>query len=178
MLTIEGDYPISITPISKDDLASTSAGYVASNVQLLRVLNLLALTGHGGVSEKNLDAGSDLVRVEAKIDIVLAMLGEWLVAQRPLPPVHHVWFSLDKLTVIVAEPLPQGQSVLVELYTSTHVPRPLRFPCTVDRSSEERGRTLMELSIERSEGPVVDELERYVFLLHRRQLGQQGSRPA
>ena len=176
MLTIEGNYPVSVSVNSQGDHEHLLEDYAASNTQVLRALNLLELGGHGVGSETNTDAAGELARIEAKLDIVIDIMGEWLVSLRPLPPVHHLWFGVDKISVAVAEPFPAGETLSVELYPSAQLPRALRFLCTVTRLIEEPQRTIMELSIRYPDGPAIDEFERYVFLLHRRQLGRNVSR--
>ena len=170
MLTIEGDYPISVSLNSQGNHEYVLENYAASNTRLLRALNLFELSGHGVVPEINVDAAGELARIEAKLDIVLGLMGEWLASRDSLPPVRHLWLSVDKLAVVVTESFAEGETLSVELYPSAQLPRALRFLCAVDRLIEEPERTIMELSIRHPDGATVDDFERFVFLLHRRQL--------
>ncbi len=166
MLSIDTEIPVALLP------AETAAIDFASAVQFLRSLNLLALGVRTDSSDaQSSDSGHELARLEAKIDMLVAMVGSLVAAESNLPPVCRVSLSAETLQVNLVASVAPGAAVIVELYPSAELPRALRLPATVEQAQPaDGGRADLVLKFGPLEAAVSDELERYIFLRHRHEL--------
>lgn len=166
MLSIDTEIPVALLPA--DSTAIDSAGAL----QFLRSLNLLALGARADNSDpQNADSGHELARLEAKIDMLVAMVGSLVAAESNLPPVCRVSLSAETLQVDLVASVAPGAAVIVELYPSAELPRALRLPATVEQARPaDGGRLELTLKLGPLEASVSDELERYIFLRHRHEL--------
>ena len=166
MLTIEADLPISI---SNRDQTPLSA---AANLQTIRSLNLLALGGRSDTGDTTLAEGNhEIARLEAKVDILISMVGSLVAEKSLLPPVHPVTFNAESVTVDFDGSYAVDQPVVVTFYPHPELPRPLAFAAVVSSIVPGTTSSLSHLRLTlKSIDPVVrDEFERYIFLRHRRE---------
>lgn len=169
MLSIETDIPVAVHP------AEENAGIdFAAALQFLRSLNLLALGTRVDSSDaQNTESGHELARLEAKVDMLIAMVGSLVAAEANLPPLCRVSLSAESLEVNLAAGAAPGAAVVVDLYPSAELPRALRLPATVERAhSAGGGRQDLSLKFGPLDPSVSDELERYIFLRHRHALSR------
>ncbi len=166
MLTIETDLPIGIS------IPDETQPNPDSNLYVIRSLNLLALGNRCDPGDSALLEGNyDLARLEAKVDMLLAMVSSLVAEKSLLPPTRSVRFSAEALTVSVEESFAINQVVLVTLYPHPDLPHPLVFKATVTAANaagvDPAGQ--LELTLEHPDPSVRDEFERYIFLRHRRE---------
>ncbi len=166
MLSITTEIPLALHAPGETAIDFTAA------VQFLRTLNLLALGARSESGDaQTTDSGSDLARLEAKIDLLVAMVGSLVAAQSKLPPRCRVTLSAESLTANLATAVETGAAVLVELYPSAELPRALQLPATVSEArAGADGKQDVTLRFGPLDPAVSDELERYIFLRHRHSL--------
>ena len=99
---------------------------VTSNLQVIRSLNLLALGSRTETGDSiAVEGNHDIARLEAKVDILLSIVGSLVAAKLSLPPLHPVRFSVESVTVDLDRRYTVGQSVVVELNPNPELPHPL-----------------------------------------------------
>ena len=111
-------------------------------------------------------------RVEAKLDLMLSLLGEMLAAQRGLPVSRPVCLGGEVLCIdgMTDQPLPEaGQPLQVQLYLMPSIPRPLVVAAEV-LPTEVPHRLLLRLT--GLPETTRELLERFVFRQHRRAVAQ------
>jgi len=114
-------------------------------------------------------------RVEAKLDLMLSLLGEMLAGQRGLPAARPVCLGGGVLCIdgIGDQPLPAvGDWLRVQLYLMPSIPRPLVVAAEV-LPSKAPDRLLLRLT--GLPETTRDLLERFVFRQHRRAIAQARS---
>jgi len=171
MLTIDATVPVSISE-------SGSAPEASTTLQVLRALNLLTLGHRSELAEaQNPDAGHDIARLEAKIDMLIAMVGALVTDHSGLPAPRPVRFNAESLEVNLDRAFAIGARVVVALYPNPDLPRPLILPGTVDGACQrDDGSHDITLTYSVDNPQLRDEFERYVFLCHRQSLGRQAAR--
>ena len=86
-LAYEEVLPVDWAPLAGPMDAAVAASFTERNVRLLQAL--AAIEDHG-VSDKPDESGPDLTRLDFKINLLLDLVGQLLVANRPRPaPVAH-----------------------------------------------------------------------------------------
>lgn len=166
MLSIETEIPVVV------HAAASVEADPAAALQFLRSLNLLALgTRTDSGDTQNQESGHDLARLEAKIDMLVAMVGSLVAADSRLPPRCRVSLSAESLEVRLVTALGPGAAVVVEMYPSAELPRALRLPASVSETrAAGDGKQDLTLRFGPLDPSVSDELERYIFLRHRHAL--------
>lgn len=166
MLSIETEIPVAVHASAGAEADSNAA------LQFLRSLNLLALgTRADGGDAQHQESGHDLARLEAKIDMLVAMVGSLVAAESRLPPACRVSLSAESLEARLVTTLDVGAAVVVEMYPSAELPRALRLPATVNQArAASDGKQDLTLRFGPLDPAVSDELERYIFLRHRHAL--------
>jgi hypothetical protein len=139
-----------------------------ANAEWLRVLSATQEHGpeHGG--EENPELMHEIRRLEFKLDLVLAMVGQMLARQLELPPPVPVRLSAERLEWLAADGPVPGEEIEVELYLLPEYPRPLYLRGVVESSEEKTG--WIRLRFAGLSEPVRDWLERTIFRYHRRQI--------
>ena len=173
MLTLETRIPVSLRTIV-GAAPDPDAGAAA---QMLRSLNVTALGGrHDGPEHAAPDAMSDIARLEAKLDVVLRLVGALVAERTPLPEARAVAISADGIRLEWDATLPVGARAAVALYLDPALPQALELPVTVTSAQRcDAGGYRVQLAFERLDPVVRDEIERYVFLRHRRELAAQAA---
>jgi hypothetical protein len=110
----------------------------------------------------------EIRRLEFKLDLVLAMVGQMLARQLELPPPVPVRLSAERLEWLAADGPVPGEEIEVELYLLPEYPRPLYLRGVVESSEEKTG--WIRLRFAGLSEPVRDWLERTIFRYHRRQI--------
>jgi hypothetical protein len=173
VLTIDAHIPLAVELHAADrrpDLVPEHA------LQVLRALNLLALSNRFESAETpGTEANHDLARLEAKVDMLLALVGSLVAEQGGLPPVHAVRFNAEALETRLDRSFPIGASVILELYLSSELPRPLVVAASVTsvKPHQASGDFDVEFKLGPMHGSVKDEIERYIFLRHRKMLARK-----
>ncbi len=114
----------------------------------------------------------EIARLDAKLDLLLVVLGKLLRQQAPLPPAVRLRLSASALTWIAAEPPPDGQTGWVSLYLNELVPEPLTLPGRATSVLAEGGERWVEVRFAELPAGLQDSLEKHVFRHHRRAIAE------
>lgn len=114
------------------------------------------------------DAGPGHARLEAKVDLALALLAAIAAERHPLPPARPVRWSLRGLRVHDAADWPPGTRLIASAYLLPSAPLPVELPLEVAASRpDEHGHTLWLRFAGLSDGLAAG-IERELFRRHRR----------
>ena len=140
------------------------------NERNLHLLQACAAIEEHGQPEKNDDTSpiaGELLRLDLKVNLLLDLLGQLVVASHPRPPAVPVRFNaLGATWKTSAQSLEAGTGVL-EIYLRDSLPQPLRLLGRIT-SAEADGRVKARF-IPPSE-TIADLLEKLAFRRHRRQV--------
>lgn len=150
--------------------ASPAPGAASRDLMLLRAL---AMMEEGADVERD-DAdprGAELARVEAKLDLVLALLGA-VVASRaqPLPLVPLRWSRLGARLRLPAPPA--SPSGVLQVHLDPRLPQALELPARLVGTEPLGTECLAWLRFEGLEPALESALERHVFRRHRRAVAE------
>jgi hypothetical protein len=150
--------------------ASPGAGAAHGAAMLLRAL---AVMEEGGEPEReDGDARTaELARVEAKLDLVLALLGAVAAARAPdLPEVALRWSRVGaRLRLAEAPALPHG---VLRVHLDPRLPQPLELQVRVVGTEPTGAGVLAWLRFEALDPGLEAALERHVFRRHRRAVAE------
>ena len=164
-LAYEEVLPVNWAPLAATLDAAVAASFTERNVRLLQAL--AAIEDHG-VSDKPDDSGPDLTRLDFKINLLLDLVGQLLVANRPRPPAVAIRFNAQGAVWRAPAPLPQAASQgMVEIHLRDFLAEPLRLVGTLTSVSTEGEVEARFAPVGES---VADLLERLIFRHHRRQV--------
>ena len=164
-LAYEEVLPVNWAPSSGALDAAVAAGFTERNVRLLQAL--AAIEDHG-VSDKPDDSGPDLARLDFKINLLLDLVGQLLVANRPRPMPVAIRFNAQGAVWHAPAPLPEpGGQGIVEIHLRDFLAEPLRLLGTITAVSTAGEVKVRFAPVGES---VADLLERLIFRHHRRQV--------
>lgn len=153
--------PLSWRPVSPEDPSHTELFEEAH-----RVLAACAILEEA--RRRRDDEGSvevELDRLHMKVNIVIDMLGSLIAAGLPRPPALPVWMSAEGLLWLQTdESIIAGTEGLVSVHLHRSLPRPLVLPARIQHS----GGGEISARFEHLTHACQSELERHVFLRHRR----------
>lgn len=137
------------------------------------LLRALALIEESGEAER--DDGdprsAELARVEAKLDLVLALLGAVVRGQQPeLPPVALHWSRLGAR--LHADAAPAAAAGRLRIALDPRLPQPLDLPATVIACEPEGEGVRLWLRFGPLDPALESALERHVFRRHRRAIAE------
>ena len=162
-LAYEDVRPVSWTPLAGSVDAALAASFTERNVRLLQAL--AAIEDHGA-SDKPDEATPDLTRLDFKINLLLDLVGQLLVANRPQPAPVAIRFNAHGAVWHAAAPLPQvGAQGIVEIHLRDFLAEPLRLVGSLAKVSAAGEATVRFAPVGE---PVADLLERLIFRHHRR----------
>nr|WP_240901200.1 PilZ domain-containing protein [Thioalkalivibrio sp. XN279] len=138
------------------------------------LLSALAFIEHGPGrrAEDPAPLAGQLEHLEAKFDLVLAMLSEVLMPDGAGPDLARVTLSGDGVALETDAPVDPGTAVEIDLYLSTIVPRPVRLAGVV-RPNLSPGSDAMVVEFRRIGPRVREQLQQLVFRRHRRTIARQ-----
>ncbi len=150
--------------------AAGACSTASDGAGLLRALALIEETSE--VQRDEVDPGAaELARVEAKLDLVLALLASVVSAQQPaLAPVAMRW-SRHGARLLAAAP-PAGDVGRLRVALDPRLPQPLELPARVIAHAEEGGGVRLWLRFESLDPALEAALERHVFRRHRRAVAE------
>lgn len=102
--------------------------------------------------------------LELRLQLLTDLLGELLAQANPLPPARALSLSVEEVSFSDETPPPEGEVVILELYLSASIPRPLRLPVRVSSAEP----ALVTGRLEGVGEPVRDLLQKLIFRQHRR----------
>jgi len=164
-VSFQAELPIEWEPLVTAPGLDELAGVDARNRELLSAL-LLCDEAASEVEEEA--QGEHWHRLDAKLDLVLSLLGELLLQQRGMPPARRLRLAGEWLAIEACpgEELPAiGERLRLRLYLSPRIPRPLDL---LARVSEKDETGLVRLQFDAIADATRDLLERHVFRQHRR----------
>jgi hypothetical protein len=117
---------------------------------------------------------AEIDRLHTKMNLVLEMLGGLLAVHQPRPPPLPLWLSADGvLWLSQDDSIVSGASGFVAIHLHRSLPRPLVLPAPIEHS----GGGEIKARFEDLSGACRSELERHVFLRHRRAVAGSRSPP-
>jgi hypothetical protein len=175
-IVFHGDLPIAWRPAEQDPTRAELAALNEANGALLRLFSMLDELPVEP-ADGNPEIQQAFSRLDAKLNLVLDLVGEVLARQMELPPPHQI--ALSELGVHWLEPQPKalparaGQKAYIDLYLKPAFPRPLRFFAQVSVNGRtEKG--LRFVAQFRGVGEEVqDGLAKLIFRQHRRMIASQ-----
>jgi hypothetical protein len=133
----------------------------------LTVLNLVSAVEEHRADAADDESGSELIRLDAKVNLLLELV-QRLLARDHLPPAGmHVRFNAHGVSVVRSEQLENAQLVTVCVHLDACRAMPLELPAQVVPLPD----TTQVLLAFQDIGPAIEEaLDRLVFRYHRRQI--------
>lgn len=146
----------------------------SSSLTLIRLLAMLDEPQRGTAddSERNL---ADLERLEAKVDLLLALFGESLRKGEDIPPRCDLrWSSLGARFSSVVDSPAVGDRGLLTVHVDPRLPRPIELRATVLAVDAPRADLAVEVycRFDDPDAVIGADLERHIFRHHRRQIAQ------
>jgi hypothetical protein len=164
-LAYEEVLPVNWAPQSGAVDAAVAASVTERNVRLLQAL--AAIEDHG-VSDKPDESTPDLTRLDFKINLLLDLVGQLVVANRPRPAAVAIRFnSQGAVWRPSTAPAPAGQQGMVEIHLRDFLAEPLRLVGTLTKVGADGEVAARFAPIGE---PLADLLERLIFRHHRRQV--------
>ncbi len=119
----------------------------------------------------------EFARLELKLNLLLELVTQLLAAQRSLPPASPLRLNAHAVEWdhIGADPPKTGDRLLLEVYLSPEVPRPIRLPAQVLQVQAAAGEANVTAALAQLSELVVELLEKFIFRRHRRSIAH--SRP-
>ncbi len=152
---------------------AVAASFTDRNVRLLQAC--AAVEEHGG-SEKTDDDSPELLRLDFKINLLLDLVGQLLVANRPRPPSVPIRFNALGAVWRASPPLPEaGTQGVAEIYLRDCLAEPLRLIGRITNVTPDGQVKARFLPV----GETVEDLiEKLTFRRHRRQIAEHRHRGA
>jgi hypothetical protein len=146
-------------------LDAAAAGFAERNVRLLQAL--AAIEDHG-VADKPDESAPDLTRLDFKINLLLDLVGQLVVANRPRPAPVAIRFNSQGALWHAPAPLPAAGTLgVAEIHLRDFLAEPLRLVGTLTQVSTDGELTVRFAPVGE---PLADLLERLIFRHHRRQV--------
>lgn len=173
-LVYQANLPLSWRRVDDTDIP-TPDPLNFGNEQTLRLLAAVEEFLPDSVEEYS--QNHDYARLELKLNLLLELVSELLAAQRTLPAPRSVRFNAHAVEWdhLGGEAPTVGDRLLLDLYPSAEVPRPLRLRVLVQQVQAAAEEAIVTASIEPLSDTVVDLLEKLIFRRHRRSIAH--SRP-
>jgi hypothetical protein len=144
------------------------AGAAERDATVLRLLGQLE-EASGEPREDKAAPEADWLRLEAKLDLLLHVVGTLVAQQRPLPQSEPLILSSRGLVWRCApRALRPGDRGWVALHLHPALPLPLELPATVVATDDAVSPPRAWLAFDALAGPLAAALERYTFRRHRR----------
>jgi len=149
------------------------ASFTDRNMRMLQAC--AAIEDHAG-SEKSDDDSPELQRLDFKVNLLLDLVGQLLVANRPRPPAVPVRFNALGAVWRAAPPLPEaGAQGIAEIHLRDCLAEPLRLVGRITNVSPD-GQVKVRFA---PVGEAVEDLiEKLTFRRHRRQIAESRHRNA
>lgn len=158
-------------PLSWREASAITPGKIEhwqhANITLLHTL--ATVEAMPGDREKELGpAAKAYERLEAKVDVMLDMLGQLLAERTETPPEHPLTLRANGLEWLDTNAPETGIEVVVSLYLSPKLPQPLTLTASVQSCVQEGDSTRVQSAFTHLNAELTEWLERTVFRYHRR----------
>lgn len=117
---------------------------------------------------------SEFLRIEAKLNILMQLVGQLLQSRQSLPPMHRIRFTSDSLAWRVDQPPAMGSLLLVSLFPEARIPLALTFEAKVVGHED----MWLEVDMHGLNEEEQAMWSRWVFRQHRRHVAQTRSSSA
>lgn len=166
-LSYEGRLPLTwkeIDPPQEGELRDLKF----SNMEVLRTLFSLEMHAGEVSDELSETVSQHVARLDCKLNLLLDMVGYLLSQQQLIPDPHPLNLTADTIRWQDKIAPLQDSLLRIELFCSTHYPRPLALHARViERASLPEG-WLITAAFEGLGETMRDGLERFIFIQHRR----------
>jgi len=132
------------------------------------VFNLLDTLEEPALHKSDAENATDLLRIEAKLNVVMQLLGQMLQSRQPTLPAVTLRFTSDSLAWQIEQALPVGSLIQVSLYPENSIPLAISFVARVLGVTER----WMEVDMHGLSEEEQTIWSRWVFRQHRRQVAQ------
>jgi hypothetical protein len=164
-LAYEEVLPVNWAPLAGSMDAALATSFTKRNVRLLQAL--AAIEDHG-VADKPDESAPDLTRLDFKINLLLDLVGQLVVANHPRPAPVAIRFNSQGARWHATAPLPlAGTQGVAEIHLRDFLAEPLRLPGTLTEVAADGALTVRFVPVGE---PLADLLERLIFRHHRRQV--------
>jgi len=140
-------------------------------------LNAVLTVGEALAAESPDEApprAQDILRLEARLNLLLAMVGELLAAQRPRPPARAVRLGGGWVEWRDPQPPAVGDALAIDLYLNPSIPDAVTLPARVESVGELRqGQAVVHATFLEIPPSVLNAMEKLVFRWHRRRVAEQ-----
>ncbi len=163
-LAYEEVLPVNWAPLA-GSMDTAAVSFTERNVRLLQAL--AAIEDHG-VSDKPDESAPDLTRLDFKINLLLDLVGQLVVANRPRPAALAIRFNSQGARWQASAPLPAAGTLgVAEIHLRDFLAEPLRLVGTLTQVSADGEVTVRFAPVGEA---LADLLERLIFRHHRRQV--------
>ncbi len=126
-------------------------------------------TMEGQPPERDSESGSEIERIEVKLDLVLNLLARLLAQHAPRPEPSRVTLSAAVIEwLCLGAAPPAGSDIVISLFINPYLPQPLLLPARVRAARTETGGTQVAAEFTHLSEEAGEWLERTVFRNHRR----------
>ena len=166
------------------DLATEAAVFATfsrNNENLLKVL-----LGTDDIGKDHEEGGREtsheLQRIEAKVDLLLQWLGQWVATTQGIPPETAVSFSDAGIKVTlpqtgVVSAIEVGHGVLFHVYLDKHYPQALHLPGEVYAVEQAANQSTIVATFTGLHPDTYDLIEKFIFREHRRKIAASKRNP-
>jgi len=170
--TYPGVFPFAWQPLSDDRHADPVCH--EKNIELIRALGLIDTSFHEPLEDRD-ELTREWHYLDAKMNVLLSMVSQVLTLQTPLPKPHWLTLGYHHISWRCQKPPDEGSAVIVELYPSRDIPRPLRFSGSAQSIVKADDGYHVTARLDHMTGLLQQEWERFVFTGHRREVASKQS---
>lgn len=175
-LIYEDMVPLRWRALNEPHTAVELAHLQDGNEEVLRVIGVLDEHLSEGV-EEHAPLSQEMTRIETKLNLLLALLGQLFTLHYPQPPARSVKLTPNGVEWVAAEPAQVDDYGVVELYLSARCPRPLVFPGTMVKADATLAGHALAVKFRDLNDVVKERLEKIIFRHHRRRVALTRRRP-
>lgn len=170
--------PLSWAAIEEESPAVNYHRVAEHNEHVLRCVNLLSDQIKEKVDDES-EAESALVRLEAKVNLILEMLSKLVIERDDTPQPVQVKVAATGIEWFCMEQQPSvGDKIWLKLYVDNRVPEALQLAGQVETVSDRSSGAVVYAHFEAMGEGVQDQLEKLIFRNHRRMVAQSKAKQA
>jgi hypothetical protein len=129
--------------------------------------------GSREAEESRHELAHELQRLDAKVNLLLQWVGQWLSAAQGLPESRALRLSERGIELDVPFTINVGETLLLQVYLNAQFPQPIKLPCEIFSVRHTQGGTHMVASFVGLTSEVHDLIEKFIFRHHRRLVALQ-----
>lgn len=171
-LVYEDMLPLSWAAMDEESSAVNCSRVAEHNEHILRCVNLLSDQIKEKVDDES-ETESALVRMEAKINLILEMLSKLTIEREGTPQPVQIRVAATGIEWLCMESPPSvGDKIQIKLYIDSRVPGALQMLGEVISLSDTPSGAVVHARFEDVGEAVQDQLEKLIFRHHRRMVAQ------